>query len=252
MAKQLKLNACIAVEKGIKSRSCSVVSELYKTIQKPELFEGLVRIYRKRDDADVDLPSERKVVQFRMQDILGALRLSKSELIDVVAQVDIANTQAKASVWVDGKEIFSDLPTTTLLSLEKELTDLRTFVEKIPLLDNAESWKPKQDDNTGLWLTETSSTHRSKKIMKSLVLIEPTKEHPGQAQLVQEDIIAGYWDTVKHSGAMKKLEKEGIAARIEKLLIAVKQAREEANGATVAPEAPGIGAKLFDFIFEGR
>lgn len=252
MARPLKLNAVIAVEKGVKSRSLGVVSELYKTIQKPELFDGFVRTYSKLNEEDPDLPLDRKVVQFRMQDVLSALRLSKSELIDVLAQVDVGNTQARASVWVDGKEILPELPATTLLSLEKELIDLRSFVSQIPVLDNAETWKAERDDNTGYWITDVTSVHRTKKIVKSLVLIQPTKEHPGQAQAIQEDIVAGFWNTVKHSGAMKKLEKEAIAARVEKLLIAVKKAREEANGDTPVPEAPGIGAKLFDFIFEGR
>ena len=250
MAKLLKLNACIAVAKGIKSRSLSVVSDLYKTIQKPELFDGLTRTYRKLDDGDVDLPSERKVVQFRMKDILSALRVSKSELIDIIAQVEIGNTQGKAAVWIDGQELLPELPAIVLLPLEKELLDIRTFVEKIPVLDNAEAWKPKQDDNTGLWVTEVSSTHRTKKVPKPVTLYEATDKHPAQTTLLQEDIVAGYWDTVKHSGAMKTLEKEAILERVEKLLIAVKQAREEAND-TPAPPPGGYGSKIFDYLFGG-
>lgn len=250
MSKSVKLNAVIAVAKGIKSRSCSVVSDLYKTIQKPELFEGLVRNYRKLDDGDVDLPSERKVVQFRTKDILSALRVSKSELIDVTAQMEIANTQAKASVWIDGKEILPELPAIVLLPLEKELVDLRTFIEKLPILDHGEAWKPKPDDNTGLWVTEVSSTHRTKKVPKPVTLYEATDKHPAQTTLLQEDIIAGYWDTTKLSGAMKKLDKEAILERVEKLLNAVKQAREEANDAP-APQKGGYGAKIFDYLYHG-
>ena len=248
MSKILKLNAALAVAKGVKSRSCAVVSDLYKTIQKPELFEGFARTYRKINDEDADLPSERKVVQFRIKDILSALRVSKSELIDLVAQVDLANTQAKASVWVDGKEVLPELPATTLLALEKELTDLRTFVEKIPVLDNAEAWLSTQDDNTGLWVTEKASTHRTKKVPRAFTVAKATDKHPEQATVLQEDIIAGYWDTVKHSGAMKKLEKEAVLERTERLLIAVKQAREEANDAP-APNRGGYGAKVFDYLF---
>lgn len=250
MARPLKLNAVIAVYKGIKSRSLSVVSELHNIIQKPDLFEGLVRTYRKLDDADVDLPSERKVVQFRMKDILSTLRVSKGELIDTFAQMEIGNTFAKAPVWIDGKELLPELPATVLLPLEKELVDIRSFVDKIPVLDNAEAWLPKPDDNTGLWFTEKASTHRTKKVPKPVTLYEATDKHPAQTTLLQEDIIAGFWDTVKHSGAMKKLEKEAIQERIEKLIVAVKQAREEAND-TLAPQVGGYGAKIFDYLYHG-
>jgi hypothetical protein len=247
MSKPLKLSAVLAVRKGIKSRSLSVVTALSKIVQKPELFEGFARVYRKRDDADMDLPSERKVVQYRVKDALSALRMSKIELIDTSAQVDEGNTRAKASVWVDGKEVLPEIPVETLLSLEKELVDIRTFVEAIPVLDHAEAWKPEADGNSGLWVTEVTSTLKTKKVQKSLVLLEPTKEHPGQAQLITEDQIVGFWETQKQSGALRRSDKESILARTDKLLNAVKQAREQANDTVVSPNF-GIGAKLFDFL----
>ena len=41
----------------------------------------------------------------------------------------------------------------------------------------------------------------------------------------------GFWHTVRHSGAMPKPEKDKILDRVEKLIIAVKEAREKANDA---------------------
>lgn len=43
-----KLNQVIAVEKGVKSRDHSEVSALYKLAQKPELFNGANRVFRKK------------------------------------------------------------------------------------------------------------------------------------------------------------------------------------------------------------
>jgi len=46
--KMTKLNQVIAVEKGVKSRDHSEVSALYKLAQKPELFNGANRVFRKK------------------------------------------------------------------------------------------------------------------------------------------------------------------------------------------------------------
>jgi hypothetical protein len=240
-----KLNQVIATEKGIKARAHGVLSELYKTVQKPDLFNGLTRTYLKKDDEGEDLPSERKHIQSRIQDVLGTARMSQSELFDVTAQKDIANTAAKASVTVDGQLILPELPVSTLLFLEKQVTDLRSFVEAIPVLDNSEDWS--LDENSGLYKAEPVQTHRTKKSVRPLVLYPATPEHPAQTQLVQEDVIAGFWSTVRQSAAMPKTEKDKIASRVEKLLIGIKEARERAND-TDASRKPAIGSAVFEYL----
>lgn len=243
----VKLNQIIAIEKGIKSRAHEVISELYKTIQKPDLFNGLVRTYLKKDDDGEDLPSEKKHIQFRIKDVLGSVRLSQSELFDVTAQKDTANAGAKADVTVDGEQVLPALPVTTLLFLEKQITDLRTFVETIPVLDNGESWD--LDANSGLYKTEPVQTHRTKKVTRPLVLYPATPEHPAQTQVVQEDVIAGFWSTVRQSAAMPKPEKEKIAERLEKLLIGIKEARERANDIE-ADKRLAIGSAIFEYLLD--
>lgn len=241
-----KLNQIIAIEKGVKSRAHSVISDLFKVIQKPDLFNGAVRSYAKKDEDGEDLPSEKKHVQFLVRDVIGTLKVSQTDLIDVTAQKDIANTAAKASVTIDGAEVLPELPVTTLLFLEKQLTDLRTFIAALPVLDNSESWS--FDVNSGLYKTEAVQTHRTKKVTKVIVKYPATPEHPAQTDLTTEDIIAGFWSTVRQSGAMPKPEKEKIAERVEKLLIAVKEAREKAN-ASDADSKPAIGAAVFGYLF---
>jgi hypothetical protein len=242
----IKLNAVIAVEKGIKARAHGVLTEQYKTVQKAELFSGLVRVYQKKDDAGEDLPSEKKHVQFRIQDVLATVRLSQSELYDVTAQKDLANTLARAAILIDGKPITPELPVTTLLFLEKQITDLRTFIGSLPVLDVSESWD--LDGHSGLYKTEPVGTHRTKKVVRPLVLYPATPEHPAQTQIVQEDVIAGFWNTTRQSAAMPRPEKERIAERAEKLLIAIKEARERANDIE-ASKKPAIGSAVFEFLF---
>jgi hypothetical protein len=240
-----KLNQVIAVEKGIKSRAHGIISDLYKAIQKPDLFNGLVRTYLKKDDDGEDLPSEKKHIQYRVPDILATIRISQSELFDITAQKDAANAVAKAAVLVDGKEVLAELPVTTLLFLEKQITDLRTFFETIPVLDGAENWQ--FDENLGDYKTEPVQTHRTKKVVRPLVLYHATAEHPAQTQIVQEDVIAGFWSTVKLSAAMPKPAKEKMVSRLEKLLIGIKEARERANDVDAGRKV-AVGSAIFHYL----
>jgi hypothetical protein len=243
---ETKLHELIAVEKGVKARAYGALTEFHKLIQKAELFAGMSRNYQKRDEDGEDLPSESKRVQNTVRDVLAALKLSQTELYDLTAQKDIANCAAKAPVVIDGIEIIPELPVTTLLFLEKQLTDLRTFIVALPVLDEAEAWG--FDVNSGLYKSDPVQTHRTKKTQRPIVLYDATEKHPAQTQLITDDVIVGFWTMVKQSGALPKPEKAKLAARADKLLDAVKAARERANGTAVA-EKPGIGSRVFGYLF---
>jgi hypothetical protein len=240
-----KLHELIAVEKGIKARAYSALTESHKLIQKADLFGGMSRSYQKRDEDGEDLPGESKRVQNTVREVLATLKLSQTELYDLTAQKDIANCTAKAPVIVDDVEVIPELPVTTLLFLEKQLTDLRTFILALPILDEAETWN--FDANSGLYKSDPVQTHRTKKTQRPMVLYDATEKHPAQTQLITDDVIVGFWTMVKQSGALPKPEKVKLAARVEKLLDAVKTARERANGITVT-EKPTIGARVFGYL----
>lgn len=243
-----RLNQIIAVEKGIKSRVYGEISDLNKAIQKGELFNGLAKTYLPKDDDGETLPPERKRVQFVATDVLRNVERFSSELMDVTARKDWTNCVAKGSVEVDGVTVISDAPVSFLLFLEKQLTDMRTFISNMPVLDEAEAWS--KDENSGLYKTEPTMTHRTKKVAKPIVLYPATPEHPAQTQMVAEDVIAGFWSQVKHSGAMPKPDRDAIADRVEKLLRAVKQAREAANVQDEA-KTPEVGTAVFGYLFGG-
>ena len=80
------------------------------------------------------------------------------------------------------------------------MTDLKTIIGNFPVLDPSEKWM--FDDGAGYHRTESTLTQRTKKIQRPLVLIQPTKEHPGQAVVITEDIVTGNWELTKFSGAM--------------------------------------------------
>jgi hypothetical protein len=244
-----KLNQVIAIEKGIKSRVYGEITDINKVIQKPELFGGFAKEYRKKDDDGEDLPAERKRVQYTAGDLLRQVERLSTELMDVVARKDWTNCAAVADVTVDSQTIIAGAPVTFLLFLEKQLTDLRTLAGNLPVLDEGETWS--LDQNSGLYKTEPTQTHRTKKVQKPIVLYPATPEHPAQTHLASEDVIAGFWHLVKHSGAMPKPEKLALLERIEKLLQAVKHGREEANSVDVT-EPPPVGGPIFAYLLLGE
>lgn len=240
-----KLNQIIAIEKGIKSRVYGDLTELNKAIQKPDLFNGFQKTYQKKDEDGEDLPPERKRVQFLASEVLRNAARGVTELMEVTARKDWTNCSASASVSVNGAVLVKDAPVSFLLFLEKQLTDLRTFVGNLPVLDDGETWN--KDENSGLYRAEATQTHRTRKVQKPIVLYPATPEHPAQTQIITEDLIAGFWTTVKQSGAIPKPEKQALSERIEVLLRAVKEAREEANVHDEV-QVPNVGEAVFGYL----
>lgn len=240
-----KLNQIIAIEKGIKSKTYGELTELNKAAQKAELFYGFQKTYLPKDDAGESLPPEKKRVQFAANDVLRTVSRISSELMDVTARKDYTNCVAKADVEVDGVKILTGAPVSYLLFMEKQLTDMRTFVGNLPVLDEGESWT--RDPNSGLFKTEPTQTHRTKKEQKPIVLYPATQEHPAQTQIITEDVIVGFWSQVRQSGAMPKPDKEKLAGRIDKLLRAVKEAREAANACDEV-KTPEVGSAVFSYL----
>lgn len=241
-----KLNQIVAVEKSVKSRVYGDFTELHKASQKAELFTGFSKNYRKKDEEGEDYPPEQKKVQLEAGEVLAQVSKLLAELLDVTATKDFANCLAFADVSVDGVVLVKDAPVPFLLFLEKQITDLHTFVDKIPTLDTADDWQ--SDPNSGLFKTPSIATHRTKKVQKPVVLYEATDKHPAQTQLITEDVVVGYWDTVKQSGALPVPRKRELLERLEKLSQAVKFAREQANNHEA--EEKKVGETLFGYLFK--
>ena len=222
-----RLNQIVAIEKGVKSTTYKRVTELHKAVQKPTLLEGRSRTYRPKDDDGDQVPPENQHVQVHVDDVLKDLRSSLIDLFDTVATKDWGNCTARADVKVDDRVIMPAVPVTYLLFLEKQLSDLKTFMEKLPVLDPSERWA--YDDATNSYATIPSDTTRTKKIPRNHVKAEATKEHPAQVDVYMEDVVIGYWRTIRYSGALPQSRVSALAERIEKLQKAVKFAREEAN-----------------------
>jgi len=240
-----KLNQIIAISAGKKTQAHKTITEAYQQLQKTTLLEGISRTYKAKDDEGEQLPPERKLVQVKVRQAIRFVSTALVDLFDIVATQDHTNCSARANITVDGQIILRGVPVTTLLFLEKQLVDIHTFVEKLPTLDPGESWG--YNAEVDHYASEPYQTSKTKKVMKNHVKAEATKEHPAQVETYTEDVIVGYWTTLKFSGAMPAREKNEMLERVRKLQEAVKAAREEANN--VEAEERKIGAAVLQFVF---
>lgn len=237
-----RLNQVVAVERDAKKNAYSDISKEHHLLQKPELVSGISRTYKPlRDDGEV-FPAESKLVQTRVTDVLQELQRRYRDFWDVTLTRDIGNQSATADILLpNGEIVATGVPVSTLLFLEKQLSDMHTFLGKLPTLPTDETWT--FDAAKGYYVSPPTQTHKTAKVQKPIVLYQATVEHPAQTQLITEDVTIGHWTTVKHSGAIPVDRKRELVERCERLLAAVKDARERANMIEVSD------MKMADAIF---
>jgi len=241
----LKLNQLLAVERGIKQKREDEFTKIHQRLQKQELVNGFTKTYQPNDEGGERKPAESKNVQVKATEEVEQLRKGLAELFDVVAMKDRTNCDALADVVVDGAVLVKGVPATHLLFIEKKLTDLITFIKKLPTLSTDEQWN--WNEALGLYATEPIETVTTKKVVEHVVVVQPTKEHPAQVKEVSRDVPVGRWKAVKYSSALRESDVRDILERAEKLQKAVKFAREEANQTKVTELS--TGRAVLDFIF---
>jgi hypothetical protein len=109
----------------------------------------------------------------------------------------------------------------------------------------AESWH--FDSTQDCWASDPAETSKTKKVPRNHVKAEATEKHQAQVEVYHEDVVVGYWKTVKFSGAVPRSRVRELVERVEKLQKAVKMAREEAN--SVPAEKVQTSDKVFGYLF---
>jgi hypothetical protein len=240
-----KLNQIVAIEKGVRSSSYAAVTEQHKRVQKSSLLSGISRTYHPKDEEGDTYPPESTLVQVRAQESIQKASKSWTDLFDITLTKDSGNTEAKADVIVDGETVAADVPISTLLFLEKQLQDVKTFITKLPTLDPAHSWS--FDEAQDCYATDPAETAKTKKIPRAFEKSPATKEHPAQVEIFHEDILVGRWRTVKYSGALPASQVNEYLERVEKLVQAIKFAREKANSIEI--QRRRMGEDVFRYLF---
>jgi hypothetical protein len=246
------LSVLLALQKGEQERAHQAVTALHREAQKPQLYDGLSRVYKPKDEDGDLLPSESQHVRTHAEDVLQQLAGLLRRSWDLTASRDGTNRAAVADLEVDDdagvtRTLLRDVPATHLLWLEKQLNDLHTFVAKIPVLDPAERWD--YDPALGHYRTNPVDTTRTKRTRRYEVMVKASAEHPAQVDRFEEDVPVGTWTLTKFSGALPWDRQRQLLDRINRLRDATKAARERANLVQVTDVHEADA--LFGFVLDG-
>jgi hypothetical protein len=227
-----------------------VQTRAYHRIQKAPGLAGFTKIYRVERQGTAIQPDQSQLLQTRAYKVLEEFVAAQAVLLDARTTKDYANTETTANVVVDGNIMLANAPPTLLLSIEKMVTDLRTFLNALPVLPPDEQWHydPAQD----CYVSEVSEQTRVEQVKEGLVLY-PHQETskgllPAQTQIVENSHVVGIWTTTKFSGAVTLKDKEALVARAQKLVDAVKMALHEANAHVTEDRHPA--QELLGYVTE--
>lgn len=247
-----KLHEILAVEadaEGIKKRMIDETNTIFKS--KHHLFIG----HNKKLSMDGDghdaiekASSELTEVSTTVGDRLDYTCTAIANWLNVVSIKEHTNqTNAKADLVVEGVTLAKNIPATYLLGLETKLKEIRNMYLLIPTLPSNYRWNA-DETRTGIYHIDTPEIkNKTKKVPKSRILYEATKEHRAEIEKWVEEAIVGTYTTVISSGMVTSARKSTILGRIDTLVQAVKQARQRANNVDVI-EGVNIGTVLFKYI----
>jgi len=166
--------------------------------------------------------------------------------LDVVGQKESTNQLAMADIVIDGETVAQNLPATFLLGLETKLKNIRDIYDAIPTLTPGTIWLPDGNEPNIFRGQEPEVRAKTQKTFQVLELSPATKEHKAQVKEYSEEVVVGKFTTHYSSGMISAHRKSELLGRLDKLVQAVKQARQRANNIDVAPFS--VGDDLFKYI----
>jgi hypothetical protein len=239
----MKLHQFLALQADAKGRGEGDLTKAFQAVDKTALLSGVSKTYASRTEDGYQLPAEGTKLQLRVPVIMADAIPAMIRQFDIQATVDGGNQIAKADVVVNGVTVLTDVPVETLLFLEKKMVNLVQFIEKLPVVDEAEDWEDAGDLS---FKSRPSVKARTDKVPERFVKAAATDKHPAQVEILYLDQPVGDWTTIKFSGAITPARKRDLLSKVQLLQSAVKVARAEANSTEVTDRK--IGQQIFDFL----
>lgn len=240
-----ELHTVVARYQGVAARTRDELTEVYRNAGHHPLFMGSIRAMQSINEEVPDEQAEISLPSLTAQTLFQRIEKILTESIDLMATRDRSNMDAKADIVVDGETLAEDVPVSTLLSLHKQFTDLRTVLKAMPVRDPSKVWT--FDRDLSVHRAPEVSKARTRKEIKAAELSPATDRHPAQVQPFNMDVVVGHYVTTEFSGAPSPQEKQDLVDRLNKLIDAVKAARTEANTAPVTDVR--IASKLLGYAF---
>jgi hypothetical protein len=243
-----RLHQVVTIERTVQSDTERVLDQHQRIFglggeQNP--MKGLIRTYEPTVDGGVRHPPQSQKVQVKASDMIPEIKTALVNLFNVKFTREYGNTRARADLVVGGVTLLTDVPTTYFLFLEDQVAKIRAnIIARFPILDPSEEWH--WDTARGIWVTEPRVTESTAKVPQTHVLYDATPQHPAQVRPWETDMKVGEWTTVKLSGQLPADQAQGMYDRCSKLLVALKQAREQANSIEVEDKD---AYPVLDYIF---
>lgn len=243
-----KLNQIVALAQGAKQDANKRTAPLFHTVKNAAMFAGITQRYRPAEEGGQMLPDDNAEVQYTVDQILRTFANANTRMLDLVSTNENANMSATADVVVDDVVLIEAAPVTFLMQFQKFVEqEVRGLIRDLPVQDPAETWTASDSSRAGIFEAPSRETFRTAKVAKPIVLYDATDKHPAQTQLITEDVIVGYWEKKRFTGAVSQARKDALMARVEQLVDAVKVAREGANDREVTDKP--VGEQVFNFLF---
>jgi len=245
-----KLHEILAVEGDLAGTSKKIQDETIVTFtKKPDHFQETSTSVTYFADSDQNLnTTESKAMVTTVFDKLKYAAVPVSKYLDAYYIKEKTNQEAVADVVLGGNVVFTAVPATVLLGMETKLKELRKVYESAPTLQPGPHWEKDSSRSAGTYRArDPEKRFVTKKTIRPIVLVQPTKEHPAQVEKIMEDLPVAAKTVDNWSGMLSPLDKSKLLDNLDKLIRAIKAARQRANG-TEAVEANGFGAKVFELI----
>lgn len=248
-----KLHELLAVNSNLAGQATKVLTELKATFEKKRhLFEEKKVVFLADEENSAPVVESQSDIQTTVAKELKWISEHLAKQVDTAHAIDVANTSAKADVLIEGADtpLLKDVPATTLLQLEKRLTEWKSLLIAIPTLDPAKGFTQDQVRGKGYYQAREVVKTRTKKKNVVLELAPATDKHPRQAQVFAEDFPIGKIQEQEWSSLITPAEKTELIERAEALYRAVAAARSKANEAHVDTKNLKIGDTLLGYILQ--
>jgi len=244
-----QLHELLAVEGDVEKQFNDVLSKTNNKFNRGlHLFEGSNKKLEMFEDRGYEYPEQNVELATTVPDELEDVAFQAARYFDAILQKEATNQTAKADLVVDGETIGKDLPATFLLGMESRLQKIKMVYTSIPTLPPSEQWA--LDDNRGdgdIYKTARQKvTFKTEKTFKSKVLYEATEHHPAEIEKWMESVEIGRYVETRWSGCLPENIKKKMLRRIDRLIEAVKRARQKANRAEVVKINAGMN--MFKYI----
>ena len=251
-----KQHQILAVEPTRQKASDLQLAECTNTFsKKPELFTGQTRVlemFGKNDSNSVEMSAiEAKdtintPVQYTVPQNLNYMAGIVGSYFDVVFQKECTNQDAAADVVIDGKTIIKNAPAVYLLGMETKLAKLRDLYASIPTLAPGVVWSEADEIGRNIHKSPQIKDVKTETLTEHVRLPQSSDKHPDQFVEKKTNKNVGQYTNQKFSGMMSVADKAELIARLDRLLMAVKDARMRANDVEAVTETCSMN--IFSYI----